>query len=322
MTTAKKPAAKKAIAKKAPAKRAASKKSEEDLIAEALTPDESVFEMYYPRSFPGWIEEDGTVVEFEDLDMLQFADEENQNVLMFGPTGPGKTTAVMAYAAKVQKPVVTISCNGGVDPNTFWGQPVREKDGSFTFSWSTVLLGIANGWIINLDEINFLLPRIGAVFHPALDGRRIIVVPDLGNKVIPVHPDTFFVASYNPGYQGTRPLNEAFKNRFPMKWHYGYDREIEAHVVPIADGTNVEPLLDLADRLRKMYEDGTIITPVSTNMLREFLNVSSRTSYDFGTWNFTNAFEEDERQAVRNNFDLLETQLRELVDQTKAAAGI
>lgn len=258
--------------------------------------------------------------DYADLDLLHYAAGAKFNVLLFGPTGPGKTSSVFAYGAREKKPVVTVACNGGVDPATFWGQPVREGN-RITFQESTVVQVIRHGGILYLDEVNFLHPRMAAVFHGLLDDRRSIVVPELLNEQIEAHPDLFVIAAYNPDYQGTRPLNEAFKNRFKIKLHFDYDREIEEKIVPLFPDVDVAPLLDLAGNLRSMAGEGTLSTPVATNMLQEFVIIGTDLGYDFAVANFVNTFAEDERQAVANVFELNQEQIEDILTATRAIAA-
>lgn len=281
-----------------------------------LVPSKDVHEGYVPRVIDG----------FTDLDLLEYADKSNMNVLLFGPTGPGKTRVVRSYAAlgpvinektgkRAPKPFVTVACNGGLDVATFWGQYTKTSTGAIKFIESSVLTVIRFGGVLNLDEVNFLHPRISAVLHGLLDDRRSIVVPELGNELIEAHPDLFVVGTYNPDYQGTRPLNEAFKNRFKIKLEFDYDRAIEEQIVPPFDGVDVTPLLDLAQKLRNQAAEGQLTTPVSTNMLQDFVLIGMDTqSLNFAIRNFVNAFHTDERQAVENNFELIRDELETMIE--------
>ncbi len=293
--------------KKPAAKRSSTTRAKHPLAH--LIPNPSKYDEYESRS----------INDHADLDLFHYAANSNFNVLLFGPTGPGKTSSVFAYGAREKKPVVTVACNGGVDPATFWGQPIRSNN-RIVFQESTVVQVIRHGGILYLDEVNFLHPRMSAVFHGLLDDRRSIVVPELLNEQIEAHPDLFVIAAYNPDYQGTRPLNEAFKNRFKIKLHFDYDREIEEKIVPLYPSVDVSPLLNLATSLRNMAQEGTLSTPVATNMLQDFVILGTDLGYDFAVANFVNTFADDERQAVANVFELDRNELEDIINQTRAAA--
>jgi nitric oxide reductase NorQ protein len=289
-----------------PRKKAAPKKAHP--LAHLIPPQE-VADGYVSRYFHG----------VRDLDCYRFADNSNYNVLVFGPTGPGKTTSIFAYAAETRKPIVTLACNGGIDPATLWGQNRRTANGQFTVEESTLTTAVREGAIIYLDEFNFMHPRAAAIFHSLLDSRREVTIPELGNETIKAHPDVFVIAAYNPDYQGTRPINQAMKNRFPVKFEFNYDPEIERQIVSLYDEVDCEPLLTLAKNLRDLHSAGDISTPVSTNMLQEFVLIGDSFGYDFAATNFVNAFDADERRSVADNLDLRSDELREMIEATQQA---
>lgn len=255
-----------------------------------LIPDERFSKEYISRRVFGVL----------DLDLLRYAKAVGSNVMIFGPTGPGKTSLVLAYAAAENLPVATIQCHGAVDPSTFWGGLVIDPDTGNLKGWedSEATEIIKHGGILYLDEVNFLPAKIAATLHGLLDKRRQITLLEKGNEVIEAHPDLQIIASYNPNYEGTKPLNEAFKNRFKIKVEFDYDPAVEAQLLCV-------PVLQtLATKLRESHTRGDLDTPTSTNMLVEFEELAVDLSYEFAVGNFLNAFTTEERKAVREVIDL------------------
>lgn len=229
-----------------------------------------------------------------DIDVLDTARKLKWNTLIYGPTGPGKTSCVYAYGAEKGIPVINIACNGAVDPATMFVQPVWNEDGSVTNVESEVTTCIRYGGILYFDEVNSLPPRIAMVTHGLLDLRRTVTISQLGNLAIPAHADCQVIASYNPDYVGTKPLNQAFKNRFGLQLPFEYDLELEAQIVQA-----IPSLLDLAKMLRDSCDKGDIMTPVGPNMLLEFEVLAEQFGVDFAVSMFVNRFEVSERMAVR-----------------------
>lgn len=227
-----------------------------------------------------------------DTTLLEYARQANRNVMLFGPTGPGKTSLVSAYAAQNGIPMATINCHGSVDPDTFWGSVVDTGSGPRWVNSDVLDVMTSDAGVVLLDEVNFLPAKVAAALHPALDGRRTVSVLDLGNRQFKVGDGVLFVCAYNPDYEGTRPLNAAFKNRFAIKIEWTYDPNVEKVLVcmPI--------LLTIANQLRAQLDDGTLETPVSTNMLIEFEDFCLDLSLDFAIENFIAAFNSDERDAI------------------------
>lgn len=276
-----------------------------------LIADKRFADEYISRKFEG----------VTDLDLLRYCGEARINTMLAGPTGPGKTSLVLAYSAKEQKPLVTIQCHGAVDPSTFWGGITIDPATGALNGWqdSEVTLVIKHGGILYLDEVNFLPPKVAATFHGLLDKRRQITLLDKGNEVVEAHPDLQIVCAYNPDYEGTKPLNAAFKNRFKVKMNFDYDPVVEAKLLCL-------PIMqELASKLRASHKAGDIETPVSTNMLVEFEELAVDLSFGFAVQNFLNAFSDDERNSVKEVFDLygdkIKAQLREVEALAKQDAS-
>lgn len=251
--------------------------------------------------------------DIRDLDLLRYAHEVQKPTLLFGDTGPGKTAMVMAYAAEFDLPLVTVNCNGGIDPNSFWGATIFDH-GQQAPVWqdSEVTEVIQHGGVLYLDEVNFMPPKTSAVFHPLMDARRFVTIIEQGNRIVHGSPELFVIGAYNPGYEGTRPLNPAFKNRFKMKLEIDYDINVESKLVcmPV--------ILELAKKLREARALGTITTPTSTNMLIEFEEFAADLGLQFAINNFLAAFAPEERDAVRTVIELhqhdMGLQLEQMID--------
>jgi AAA domain (dynein-related subfamily) len=277
---AKKPAAPaKKVAKRTPASAPAAQHPLAHLIPEPWMTDE-----YIPRVIDGQ----------KDVDILDYARKSRQNVLIYGPTGSGKTSCVYAYAAANKIPLVYIACNGAIDPATMFSRVITEKDGSFAYLQTDVVTGSRVGpCIILLDEINFVPAKNLAVFNGAWDKRRTMSIMEL-NLTFKVHPETMFVGTFNPDYEGTKPMNEATLNRFQIPLEYNYDPEIEKQLI-----LGIPVLLELAGKLRAMHP-GDIETPVGPNVLLEFEQIAWDVSVEFAIGNFVRRFKSYERSAVQN----------------------
>lgn len=257
-------------------------------------PDEFFNEDYIGREIAG----------IEDLAVLEAAHAEKHNVLLYGPTGSAKTSFVYAYAASKGLPVINVACNGAADIRQLLGGWSPKEDGGYHFVPGDLVLGIMHGAVILLNEVNFMPPKIAAVLFAVLDRRRTIYLPDAAGSDIPTmikaHPECLFVADYNPGYQGTRVLNEAFKNRFAIKIPWGYDEGVEDQLL------SSTALLELGTKLRERIDAGDLITPIPTNALMEFEDFAwnEALGFDFAVENFVAMFAPEEQQVVREVFEI------------------
>lgn len=296
---------KKAVAKKAaPARRKKVVEPKSNHPLAHLIPPKWMAEEYISREIDG----------IRDIDWLDYARKSMHNVLMYGPTGPGKTSCVYAYAAEKQIPVVYVACNGAIDPATMFVRVLMDPDGRFQYVEMDSVRACRFGpciWL--LDEINALPPRNAMVLHGALDKRRQMMVMEL-DEVINLHDESQIIGTYNPDYEGTKPLNEAFNNRFSIQLEFAYDPEIEKKLV-----TGIPVLLDLATRLRGAQENQDIDTPVGPNLLLEFEQIAWELSIDAALGNFIRRFKAHERSVVQNAVTHFETQIRQQFKIAKEA---
>lgn len=237
-----------------------------------------------------------TINGVKDFDLFEFAHKEHINVLIEGPTGPGKTTAVMAYASHTKNAFYAIPSNVGVEPSQLFGKFIPDGTGGFVWQDGPVTDIVRNGGVLLINEVNFMPARVATVLFGLLDKRREIALLDHKSEVIKAHDDLFIVADMNPDYSGTHMLNQAFRNRFAIQLSWGYDPKVESELV------TSENLLKMAKDLRKQVEDGSLYTPISTNMLMEFERIAEF-NFDFASGNFVTHFTVDERPAVKMVLD-------------------
>lgn len=146
---------------------------------------------------------------------IALAAKTDQQLMLVGPKGTGKTTSIYHVAQETNNPLVPIQLNGSTGVDSLIGKwLVNENgtywiDGLFTMAWR-------HGFWIILDELNMALPEITAILHPALDDRRILVLDEKNGEVIPRHPNCRIFAAINPteDYAGTKEMNAALVDRF------------------------------------------------------------------------------------------------------------
>lgn len=254
-------------------------------VSVASVPPKSVADSYVHRTFPGG---------HTDFDLFDFAHKVRKPLLIEGPTGPGKTMATRAWAATHGKMLARVPGNMGIEPSQLFGKYVPdEANGGFKWVDGPVTHVVRFGGVLLLNEVNFIPDRVGSVLFGLLDGNREIVLLDRDGEVVKAHDDLLIVADMNPDYEGTRPLNKAFRNRFGLQLVWDYDPNVEKMLVKSAS------LLTMAQQIRAEAAKGTYDTPVSTNMLMEFEQVATGLGVDFAFSNFVNHFNADERSSIR-----------------------
>ena len=142
------------------------------------------------------------------------------NVLVSGPQGVGKSELAEQYAATRNKPYAVIEVGRLSDPSQIFGY-MDLQDGETTYVPGIFTRAITfPGTVIHLQEIN--RPEndkaLNALFSILDDKQRRIWVDEM-SEYVEVAKGVVFFATLNEGFEfiGTLPLDEALRNRFPIK---------------------------------------------------------------------------------------------------------
>jgi MoxR-like ATPase len=241
-----------------------------------------------------------------DFDILDTAMARKMNVKIEGYTGTGKTSLAMAWAAYRDLAFYSVSSSSGTEGSQLNGRIIPDENNPGGFIWQDGPITdiMRYGGVILLNEVTFLPERFTTHFFGMLDKRREVNLLDHRGEVIAA-PDNFLViADHNPTtYRGSREMNEAFVNRFPIKMFFDYDPVIEAQLVVSRH------LLEMAGQIRVQINEGIIDTPVSTNMLVEFETLAVDLGLEFAMDNFANAFATDSREAIKGTLRTYKTRI-------------
>lgn len=232
-----------------------------------------------------------------DFDIFDAALANKDNVLLEGPTGSGKTSAVYAYAHARNMPLYSLSSSAGSEPSQFRGRFIPDGSGNFKWQDGPMTDVARHGGILLINEVNFLRDAVASDFMGLLDKRRKVELLDNDGEVIYAPDDFLIVADMNPDYRGTRELNAAFRNRFAIQVVFDYDDKIEAKLI------RSKAVREMAKQFRADIARGMFETPVSTNMLVEFERVALALNIPFAIRNFVTHFPSDDRPAVKQVID-------------------
>jgi hypothetical protein len=167
------------------------------------------------------------------------------------------------YAFKKGLPLIRKNLNGGSKVDDFVGQWTPTTDGHFEWKDGVLTTFVRNGGIFVCDEINSASAEMLFFLHSILDDERKMVLVQKDGEVIKAHPDFWFVATMNPDYEGTKPLNQALQDRF-LIMKFDYDTNVEKKLI------KNHKLLTFADKIRKLYRAGEITNSLSTRALLDF----------------------------------------------------
>lgn len=134
-------------------------------------------------------------------------------LLLKGPTGCGKTRFVAHMAAKLGRPLYTVSCHDDLSASDLIGRYLL-KGGETEWVDGPLTRAVREGAICYLDEVVEARKDVTVVLHPLTDDRRMLPIERTG-ETLSAGPEFMLVASYNPGYQNImKALKPSTRQRF------------------------------------------------------------------------------------------------------------
>jgi len=177
-------------------------------------------------------------------------------LLIKGPTGCGKTRLVEHMAARLGRPLVTVSCHDDLSAADLVG---RHLIGGGDTLWcdGPLARAVRQGAICYLDEVVEARKDTTVVLHPLADDRRTLPIERTGEQ-LQAPPGFMLVISYNPGYQNLlKGLKPSTRQRF-VALTLGYpNAEVERAIVQAESGcppATATALVQLAQALRRLTE--------------------------------------------------------------------
>lgn len=216
------------------------------------------------------------------LEKLAYAVASNLPVLLIGETGVGKTMSVRYLAAKTNNGLRRVNLNGATTVDEFLGKLLINEQGTYWVNGVLVDAMLAGDWIL-LDEINACLPEIAFSLHSLLDDDRMVVLMEYDGRIVRPHPNFRLFASMNPSeegrYGGTKTLNEALLDRFPVVIRMEYlpeEEEIEA-VISQSGNTDremVQRMVRVARDVREAIHHEKVFGSFSTRRVVDWARMS------------------------------------------------
>ena len=200
----------------------------------------------------------------------------NMSCLLVGETGTGKTSAVRYIAGLTKQPYIRVNLNGHITPDELIGAK-SAKNGSTYFEKGPIVQAMEQGAILVVDELNAAPPDTTFIFHSLLDDDRAITLPN-GETVKP-HKDFRFFATMNPDYAGTKILNAAFYDRFPIVVEFSVPKpEVEKALLTSRNVPEeyADMLMVFATNAREAYREQRSTFYVSTRSLIQLANLMQK----------------------------------------------
>jgi nitric oxide reductase NorQ protein len=203
-----------------------------------------------------------------ECELFEYAYRNRLPLLIKGPTGCGKTRFVAHMAARLARPLITVSCHDDLTAADLVGRHLIG-DGQTVWSDGPLSRAVRQGGICYLDEVVEARKDTTVVLHPLTDDRRILPIERTGEELHA--PDEFMlVVSYNPGYQNLlKSLKPSTRQRF-IAINFDFPPAALEEKIVIAE-TGIAPalaarLVTLAGHFRQL-KDHDLEEAASTRLL-------------------------------------------------------
>lgn len=189
-------------------------------------------------------------------------------MLIKGPTGCGKTRFINHMAARLGRPVYTVSCHDDLTAADLVGRHLIGDGGTYWHD-GPLTRAVREGAICYLDEVVEARKDTTVVLHPLTDDRRILPIERTG-EILKAPPEFMLVVSYNPGYQNMlKGMKPSTRQRFVAARFDYPPPELERQILAAESGVDralAKTLVNLANALRAL-KDHDLEEAASTRLL-------------------------------------------------------
>ena len=226
-------------------------------------------------------ERDKTYVEFGDFDKVEKIIQSKifYPVFITGLSGNGKTLSIEQACAKLGREMIRVNITEETDEDDLVGG-YTLIDGNIVYREGPVLTAMRRGAVLILDEVDLNATKIMCL-QSIMEGKPYHI-KKTGEKVFPAVGFNIFATANTKGkgsedgrFIGTKVMNEAFLERFPITFEQEYPPEkVELKIIlknmtkfGCMDEKFAANLVKWAGVIRKSFEDGATNEVISTRRL-------------------------------------------------------
>ena len=226
-----------------------------------------------------------------------------------GPKGAGKNKMTFHLSSLFDVDLFDLAFSYETSRGDTQGANNFDDNGKITFQLSGLAKAMQRRCVVVCDEANFARAAMLSDFHSALDFRRYMEITGYGK--ITLNEQCIFIITMNEGegYEGTRPLNEAFRDRF-HEVHFKSDPSQMPKVFMQECGLSEADANELAKLYKLIHQsvyqkNSTAYIPEEYLSQRKFINAGQLYASGFSA-SIKEAFEEEYLNTIGDP-DIVET---------------
>lgn len=254
--------------------------------------------------------------------VLEYAIKNGKNFLLVGPTGCGKSSLVVNVCARLQRALEITSLDGETSTANIIAKLLIAEglngQSVTSVAYGPALRAYRDGKILLLEEVDMANPDILASLHRLMETQSRFYTCNEGvqdvirrhsNYGVGATANTIGTGEDNFVYAGTKPLNQAFMNRFAVTIRMDYlPADKEAKVVEAKAGIDAhfaKRMVEVANEVRKARKSATnrqLVATVSTRDLIEWADLTANTGLSArqaAEYSFLNRINEADAEVIR-----------------------
>jgi MoxR-like ATPase len=154
----------------------------------------------------------------------------NNNIMLVGPHGCGKSESCQQYAAKRNLMFYETNCSLYREPRDFFGFKGASGGNTYMQKASLIKAFQTENAVILLDEINRAVPSVSNSLYSLLDDRRSVYFDEIGQVNVAKGVTVFSTKNIGMQYSGTMPSDRSLSDRFKITFEVTYlpeDKEVQ-----------------------------------------------------------------------------------------------
>lgn len=204
-------------------------------------------------------------------------------LVLSGPKGTGKSSAVAAWAHQHQYRLVTLDCSEDLTENHLYGSFIlRGSETPFVLGPVTRAMRSANEapTVLVLEELNALSPQSQKLLNPLTDWRRTVQLTRVQQtlRLEPTAKLAVIGTMNDSSYGGVYTLNEDLRSRLEFVSVSYPTREVEQTIIAALQLDVAPELVDFTLTLAQESRRGVIDHALSTREVVRLLRVMKRTN--------------------------------------------
>ncbi len=210
-----------------------------------------------------------------EAEMVFYALQHNEPLLLIGDSGVGKSMMIYYLAEKTNTPLMAPSAHVEMTVENLLGS-MTVVNGNTVWKNGVIPEAMRRGYWLLIDELNSIDPGVLKVLNELLDTKKLTITVAGEPRIVKAHNDFRLICTMNPPdnpiYKGIESFSFEFMDRFDTVVHLDYLKP-DLEVVMIMDKSRycdegiVIKMVTFANHVREGMQKGELFTTVTTRSL-------------------------------------------------------